>query len=95
MLTSPLRAYRTSESMCVASHSDKPRRAARRVRLSPGETSYSPISKQTILTWKASATPTLITSDTEINKLEKKGKLSERATSIRLNCPIIEVGKGA
>jgi hypothetical protein len=61
----------------------------------PGEASYSPIWKETILTWKASATPTLITSDTQIDKLETKGKLTERATSTRLNCPIIKVGKGS
>jgi hypothetical protein len=61
----------------------------------PGETSYSPIWKETILTWKASATPVLITSDTQIDKLEKKGVLTERATSIRLNCPIIKIGKGS
>jgi len=61
----------------------------------PGETSYSPIWKETILTWKASATPALITSDTQIDKLEKEGKVAERATSLRLNCPIIKVGKGS
>jgi hypothetical protein len=61
----------------------------------PGEPSYSPIWKETILTWKASATPVLITSDTQVDKLEKKGVLTERATSTRLNCPIIKVGKGA
>ncbi len=61
----------------------------------PGETSYSPIWKETILTWKASATPVLITSDTQIDKLEKKGTLTEQSTSIRLNCPIIKVGKGS
>jgi hypothetical protein len=61
----------------------------------PGEPSYSPIWKETILTWKASATPVLITSDTQVDKLEKKGMLTERATSTRLNCPIIKVGKGA
>ena len=60
----------------------------------PGEKTYSPIWKETILTWKASATPALITSDTQIDRLEKKGVLTERATSIRLNCPIIKVGKG-
>jgi len=60
----------------------------------PGETSYSPIWKETILTWKASATPVLITSDTQINQLEKKGGLTERSTAVRLNCPIIKVGKG-
>lgn len=61
----------------------------------PGESSYSPIWKETILTWKASATPALITSDTQIDKLEKKGMLTERATAIRLNCPIVKVGKGS
>jgi hypothetical protein len=60
----------------------------------PGEPSYSPIWKETILTWKPSATPVLIKSDTQVDRLEKKGGLSERATSIRLNCPIIKVGKG-
>ena len=59
----------------------------------PGEPSYSPIWKETMLTWKASATPVLITSDTQIDRLEKKGVLSERATSIRLNCPIVKVNK--
>jgi hypothetical protein len=61
----------------------------------PGEASYSPIWKETILTWKASATPVLIKSDTQVDQLEKKGTLTERGTSIRLNCPIIKVGKGA
>jgi hypothetical protein len=60
----------------------------------PGEKSYSPIWKETFLTWKASATPVLIKSDTQVDQLEKKGMLTERATSIRLNCPIIKVGKG-
>lgn len=61
----------------------------------PGESSYSPIWKETLLMWKASAKPVLITSDTQIDKLEKKGTLTERSTSTRLNCPIIKVGKGA
>jgi hypothetical protein len=61
----------------------------------PGESSYSPVWKETILTWNQRAKPVLITSDTQIDRLEKKGVLSERATSIRLNCPIVGVGKGA
>jgi hypothetical protein len=61
----------------------------------PGEPSYSPIWKETILTWKPGASPVLITSDTQINQLEKKGVLSERATAIPLNCPIVSVGKSA
>ena len=59
----------------------------------PGESSYSPIWKETILSWKAGAKPVVITSDTQIDQLEHKGKLTERSTSIRLNCPIISVGK--
>ena len=61
----------------------------------PGEKTYSPVWKETILTWKASATPVLIKSDTQVDQLEKKGGLTERSTSIRLNCPIIKVGKGS
>jgi hypothetical protein len=60
----------------------------------PGEKTYSPVWKETILTWKARATPVLIKSDTQIDQLEKKDVLTERATAIRLNCPIIKVGKG-
>jgi hypothetical protein len=61
----------------------------------PGEKTYSPIWKETILTWRASATPVLIKSDTQIDQLEKKGGLTERATSVRLNCPITKIGKGS
>ena len=59
----------------------------------PGEATYSPVWKETMLMWKASATPVLITSDTQIDKLEKQGVLTEKATAIRLNCPIVKVGK--
>jgi hypothetical protein len=59
----------------------------------PGEKDYSPVWKETILTWKTSAKPVLIKSDTQVNQLEKKGGLSERSTSVRLNCPIVKVGK--
>jgi hypothetical protein len=58
----------------------------------PGESSYSPVWKETILSWKASAKPIVIKSDTQVNALEKKGKLSERSTSVRLNCPIVKIG---
>ena len=58
----------------------------------PGETNYSPLWSETILTWKAGATPALITSDTQIDKIEKTGKLSERDAHVVLNCPIIKVG---
>src|SRR6266516_6144298 len=58
----------------------------------PGETNYSPLWSETILHWKAGATPVLITSDTQINKIEKTGKLTESDAHVVLNCPIIKVG---
>ena len=58
----------------------------------PGEKDYSPLWSETILTWKAGATPVLITSDTQINKIEKTGKLTERDAHVVLNCPIVKVG---
>jgi hypothetical protein len=60
----------------------------------PGEKSYSPLWSETILTWKAGATPVLLTSDTQINAVEKKGTLTERDAHVVLNCPIVKVGKG-
>jgi hypothetical protein len=60
----------------------------------PGEANYSPLWSETILSWKAGAKPVLITSDTQIDKIEKTGMLSERDANVVLNCPIIKVGKG-
>jgi hypothetical protein len=60
----------------------------------PGESDYSPLWSETILTWKAGAKPVLITSDTQIDKIEKKGMLREKDAHVVLNCPIIKVGKG-
>jgi hypothetical protein len=59
----------------------------------PGEKNYSPLWSETILTWKPAAKPMLITSDTQIDKIEKTGKLTERDAHVVLNCPIIKVGK--
>jgi hypothetical protein len=58
----------------------------------PGERDYSPLWSETILTWKAGATPVVIKSDTQIDKIEKTGKLTERDAHVVLNCPIIKVG---
>ena len=60
----------------------------------PGEPTYSPLWAETILTWKAGSKPVLITSDNQINKLEKTSGLSERPGNVVLNCPIVKVGKG-
>jgi len=58
----------------------------------PGEADYSPLWTETILTWKAGSKPVLITSDNQINKLEKTSGLSERPGNVVLNCPIIKIG---
>ena len=57
----------------------------------PGEPDYSPLWAETILTWKPGSKPVLITSDNQINKLEKTSGLSERP-GVVLNCPIVKVG---
>jgi hypothetical protein len=46
------------------------------------------------LHWKAGAKPVLITSDTQIDQIEKTGKLTESDPGVVLNCPIVKVGKG-
>ncbi|HEU5211780.1 MAG TPA: hypothetical protein VFU10_03350 [Gaiellaceae bacterium] len=58
----------------------------------PGESSYNPLWEETFVTWKAGATPVLIVSDTQIDSLEKQGKLTERDPHIVLNAPITKVG---
>jgi hypothetical protein len=58
----------------------------------PGEPDYSPLWAETILTWKAGSTPVLITSDNQVNKLERTSGLTERPGNVVLNCPIIKVG---
>src|SRR5262245_62667015 len=60
----------------------------------PGEPDYSPLWAETILTWKAGSKPVLITSDNQVNKLEKTSGLTERPGNVVLNCPIVKVGKG-
>jgi hypothetical protein len=58
----------------------------------PGEADYSPLWTETILTWKPGSKPVLITSDNQINRLEKTSGLTERPGNVVLNCPIVKVG---
>jgi hypothetical protein len=58
----------------------------------PGESDYSPLWSETLLHWKPGATPIVIKSDTQINQIEKTGKLTESDAHVILNCPIIKVG---
>jgi hypothetical protein len=57
----------------------------------PGEKDYSPLWAETILTWKPGSKPVLITSDNQVNRLEKTSGLTERPGNVVLNCPIIKV----
>lgn len=58
----------------------------------PGESDYSPIWRETDVSFKSGHTPVLLTSDTQIDSLVKKGVLSEHKTNIRRNCPVVAVG---
>ena len=59
----------------------------------PGEKDYNPLWVEVFVTWKAGATPVLLTSDNQINALAKSGKLTMQTTTIILNAPITHVGK--
>jgi hypothetical protein len=58
----------------------------------PGESNYSPLWHEVVLTWKAGMTPTLLKSDTAVEGAIKAGKLVESHSHIVLNCPIVKVG---
>lgn len=60
----------------------------------PGETSYTPLWREEIVTWKSGVTPVLVLRDDQVDDLQKKGMVTVRATGTILNCPIVKVGKG-
>jgi hypothetical protein len=59
----------------------------------PGESDYNPLWKEVWLTWKKGVKPVLIGEDTQVDKLEKQGKLTEQDAHVVLNAPILKVGK--
>jgi hypothetical protein len=61
----------------------------------PGEKDYNPLWEERFVTWKAGATPVLLTSDNQINALAKAGKLTNRDAHIVLNAPVTSVGSKA
>ena len=58
-----------------------------RSRSEPGEPDYSPLRSETILL-ESGATPVLVTSDTQLDQIEKTGDFTERDGRVVLNCPI-------
>jgi hypothetical protein len=61
----------------------------------PGETNYNPLWDEIFVTWKANATPVLLTSDNQIIALQKAGKLTIADPHIVVNAPITSVGSKA
>lgn len=59
----------------------------------PGEKDYNPLWQEAVVTWKSGVTPTLLTSDTDIESMAKAGKLTLTTTKVVLNAPILHVGK--
>ncbi len=57
----------------------------------PGESDYSPLWRETDVTWASGATPVVLKGDDQINSLAAKGKLTVKHTSTILNCPIVSV----
>jgi hypothetical protein len=57
----------------------------------PGEDNYTPIWRLVHVSFKKGQTPVLLTSDTQIDKLLDDGVLEERATPIKINCPVVRV----
>ena len=60
----------------------------------PGEKTYTPLWREEIVAWKGGKTPTLVTSDTQVDQLKSKGMIAVRETSTVLNCPIVKFAKG-
>lgn len=60
----------------------------------PGESNYNPLWKEVWVMFKPGVKPVVVRSDTQIDALEKKGKMTEKDAHINLNAPILKVGKG-
>ncbi len=61
----------------------------------PGEPDYSPIWRATVVRWRKGTTPVVIKSDTQVDRLIEAGKVTERETTVRLNCPVVGVRGGS
>jgi hypothetical protein len=61
----------------------------------PGESDYSPLWRTVDVAWKPRVTPTVLTSDDDINAAAKKGEVTETTTSEVVNATVVSVGKGS
>ena len=55
----------------------------------PGQTDYPPLWGIIMVTWKAGAHKTLLTSAAEVRKAQAAGELTVRKTSLVVNCPVV------
>ena len=58
----------------------------------PSESDYNPLWEEVWVTWKPGVKPVLVGQDTQIDKLEKQGKMTEQDAHIVLNAPILKTG---
>ena len=57
-----------------------------------GGDGYNPLWEEVWVTWKPGVKPVLVGQDTQIDKLEKQGKMTEQDAHIVLNAPILKTG---
>jgi len=55
----------------------------------PGQKGYTPLWEVTLLTWKDSATPRLLTSAAAARKALAAGELTAKKPGVVVNCPVI------
>lgn len=55
----------------------------------PGQTDYPPLWGIIMVTWKAGAHKTLLTSAAQIKKAQAAGELTVKKTSLVVNCPVV------
>jgi hypothetical protein len=65
----------------------------------PGDSSYSPICKVSMVTWKDPQSATILENMNDINSLQSSGSITIQPASIYgnnylLDCPIVEISKG-
>jgi hypothetical protein len=61
----------------------------------PGESDYSPLWRTVVVSWKPGVTPTVFSSDDQINEATKKGEVTETTTSEVVNATVVSVGKSS
>jgi plastocyanin len=57
----------------------------------PGESDYTPLWQEVLVTWKDPSKAVFLGSDNDVNAMAKAGKVTLKMTGTVLNCPIIKV----